>query len=65
VRIGSVVVQPGDLVCGDADGVVIIPHLQVEQTLAASVAREADEAQKIGRIRSGERTVDLYKFGMP
>jgi 4-hydroxy-4-methyl-2-oxoglutarate aldolase len=64
VRIGSVVVQPGDLVCGDADGVVIIPHGLVEKTLAASVAREADEAGKIARIRAGERTVDLYKFGM-
>jgi 4-hydroxy-4-methyl-2-oxoglutarate aldolase len=65
VRIGGVVVEPGDLVCGDADGVVIIPHWQVEQTLAASVAREADEAQKISQIRTGARTVDLYKFGMP
>jgi 4-hydroxy-4-methyl-2-oxoglutarate aldolase len=64
VRIGSVVVHPGDLVCGDADGVVIIPHGEVEQTLAAAVAREADEAQKISRIRAGERTVDLYHFGM-
>ena len=64
VRIGSVVVQPGDLVCGDADGVVIIPSPQVEKTLAAAVARESDEAEKISRIRAGERTVDLYKFGM-
>jgi 4-hydroxy-4-methyl-2-oxoglutarate aldolase len=64
VRIGNVVVQPGDLVCGDADGVVVIPQDEVEETLTASVAREADEAQKIARIRAGERTVDLYKFGM-
>jgi 4-hydroxy-4-methyl-2-oxoglutarate aldolase len=64
VRIGGVVVRPNDLVCGDADGVVIVPHALVEKTLAASVAREADEAQKIRSIRAGERTVDLYKFGM-
>jgi 4-hydroxy-4-methyl-2-oxoglutarate aldolase len=64
VRIGNVVVQPGDLVCGDADGVVVIPRENVEKALTASVAREADEAQKIARIRAGERTVDLYKFGM-
>ena len=64
VRIGGVIVQPGDLVCGDADGVVIIPHANVERTLVASVAREADEAQKISQIRAGARTVDLYKFGM-
>jgi 4-hydroxy-4-methyl-2-oxoglutarate aldolase len=64
VRIGNVVVQPGDLVCGDADGVVIIPIARLEETLTAAVAREADEAHKIARIRAGDRTVDLYKFGM-
>jgi hypothetical protein len=36
----------------------------VEATLTASAAREADEAQKIAKIRAGERTVDIYKFGM-
>jgi 4-hydroxy-4-methyl-2-oxoglutarate aldolase len=64
VCIGDVIVQPGDLVCGDCDGVVVIPQAQVEQTLSTSATRQADEAQKIRRIRAGERTVDLYKFGM-
>jgi 4-hydroxy-4-methyl-2-oxoglutarate aldolase len=64
IRIGDTVIQPGDLICGDADGVVSIPKDRVDTVLKASVAREADEAAKIARIRAGERTVDLYKFGM-
>jgi 4-hydroxy-4-methyl-2-oxoglutarate aldolase len=64
VRIGQVVISGGDLVCGDGDGVVVIPRDKVEATLTASAAREADEAVKIAKIRAGERTVDIYKFGM-
>ena len=64
VRIGEVVIQGGDLVCGDGDGVVVISRDKLPETLAASAARETDEAQKIARIRAGERTVDLYDFGM-
>jgi 4-hydroxy-4-methyl-2-oxoglutarate aldolase len=64
IRIGNVVVQPGDLICGDDDGVVAIPKDQVADTLTASAEREADEARKIERIKAGERTVDLYKLGM-
>jgi 4-hydroxy-4-methyl-2-oxoglutarate aldolase len=64
VRIGNIVVQPGDLICGDDDGVVAIAQDRVADTLTASAAREADEARKIERIKAGERTVDLYDLGM-
>lgn len=64
VRIGNIVVQPGDLICGDDDGVVAIAKDQVADTLTASAAREADEARKIERIKAGERTVDLYELGV-
>lgn len=62
VRMGEVVIVPGDLVMGDRDGVVVIPAGSVEHVLAAAQAREADELQKIEKIRSGARTLDLYGF---
>ena len=62
VRIGDVIIQPGDLVMGDRDGVVVVPAAQVTQVIAAGEAREADEARKIELIRQGARTLDLYGF---
>lgn len=63
IRIGAIVVHPGDLVAGDQDGVVVIPGAQAAQVLAAAAAREADEIDKIRRIRAGARTIDLYALG--
>lgn len=62
VRMGEVTIQPGDLVMGDRDGVVVLPAAQVCCILAAAQAREADETRKIAAIRKGERTLDLYGF---
>jgi 4-hydroxy-4-methyl-2-oxoglutarate aldolase len=63
VKIGEIVVSHGDLVVGDADGVVVLSAGEVPQILAKASAREADEVQKIARIRAGERTVDIYGWG--
>ncbi len=62
VRMGEVVIQPGDLVVGDRDGVVVLPVDQVEAVVAGGQRREADETAKIEAIRLGERTLDLYGF---
>lgn len=62
VRMGEVVIRPGDLVMGDRDGVVALPAAQVEAAVVAGEAREADETRKIELIRQGARTLDLYGF---
>jgi 4-hydroxy-4-methyl-2-oxoglutarate aldolase len=64
VRMGNVVVKPGDLMMGDRDGVVALPQDRVNAILAAAQARVAEEALKIERIRRGERTIDLYGFAL-
>jgi 4-hydroxy-4-methyl-2-oxoglutarate aldolase len=63
LAIGNVVINPGDLVVGDRDGVVILPAAQAADAVAAGLRREEDETAKIARIRAGERTVDIYAFG--
>ena len=63
IRIGNVVIAVGDLIVGDCDGVVVLPRGDVPKALAAAAKREADEADKIARIRGGERTIDIYNFG--
>jgi 4-hydroxy-4-methyl-2-oxoglutarate aldolase len=60
IRLGDVTVHPGDLVVGDGDGVVALPHASVQATLAAAAAREANEALILERIKAGARTLDIY-----
>jgi len=44
VAVGGVVVNPGDLVVGDDDGVAIVPAAEAEQTLLDARTIETDEA---------------------
>jgi len=46
-------VNPGDVVLADDDGVVIVPRLQAPQVAAAAAAREAKEGQTRKRLASG------------
>jgi len=62
VRMGEILIQPGDLVVGDRDGVVALPIDKVAAIIAAGQSREADETAKIEAIRRGGRTLDLYGF---
>ena len=60
VRIGEVTVDGGDLVVGDGDGVVTVPHARAAEVVARSVQREADEAAILRRLEAGEATLDVY-----
>ena len=56
---GGVVVQPGDLVLGDDDGVVIVSRAEAEAVLQESLAREKREREVIQALRNGATTLDL------
>lgn len=58
--LGDVVVQAGDLVVGDGDGVVAIPRERAAEVVDKSHRREADEAAILQRLRAGEATLDVY-----
>jgi 4-hydroxy-4-methyl-2-oxoglutarate aldolase len=62
VRIGGVVVRPGDLLVGDADGVIAIPAQDLEQTLERADARMAAERHALEAIRAGATTLDYYEL---
>jgi 4-hydroxy-4-methyl-2-oxoglutarate aldolase len=55
VTIGNARVCPGDLLRGDADGVVVIPHALENEVLAAAEQIEAAESQIRAAVRSGLR----------
>jgi 4-hydroxy-4-methyl-2-oxoglutarate aldolase len=53
VSVGGVVVNPGDLVVGDIDGVVVIPRAEVDAVLEAAEKKVAAETQRIKEIEEG------------
>jgi 4-hydroxy-4-methyl-2-oxoglutarate aldolase len=60
VVIGGRVVNPGDVVCADDDGVVIVAREEAEWALDQSNARLAKEAQSRARLNAGELGLDFY-----
>jgi 4-hydroxy-4-methyl-2-oxoglutarate aldolase len=60
VVLGGQVVNPGDVVCADDDGVVIVRRDEAEWALEQSDARLAKEARNRERLNAGELGVDIY-----
>jgi 4-hydroxy-4-methyl-2-oxoglutarate aldolase len=62
ILFGGVIVNPGDLVFGDDDGMVIIPQNRMETVLEASRKRAENEKQKAASLRKGVSSVELNKL---
>ena len=56
------VVNPGDVVVADDDGVVVVPAAIAQQAADAAEAREANEAGKRKRLAAGEMGLDMYSM---
>lgn len=54
IAIAGVAVNPGDLVVGDADGVVIIERGRVAEMIELGRKKVADETSRIAAIRQGK-----------
>lgn len=46
-------ILPGDLVCGDADGVVSVPRHEVEEVHALALKKHDDELRLMAQIKAG------------
>ena len=60
VVLGGVVVNPGDVVIADDDGVVVIERDRAAAVLHSSIERESKEAATRARLASGELGIDIY-----
>lgn len=54
------VVNPGDVIVGDADGVVVVPQAAAAKVAQAAEQRLAKESVTRERLRTGELGVDFY-----
>ena len=55
-------VEPGDMVVADDDGVVVVPRSSAEAVLRASEVRERKEEGTRARLQTGELGLDIYEM---
>lgn len=62
ITMGNVEIQPGDLVVGDSDGVVVVSRHDVSRVLEKTAQREENESRIIQGIKQGKTTLELFGF---
>lgn len=60
IAIGGVMINSGDVVCADDDGVVVVARQEADWALQMAEARIAKEAGTRSRLEAGELGVDFY-----
>ncbi len=60
IIIGDIKIEPGDIIVGDRDGVVVIPANRAQEAIDKSIAREEKEAKTLEQLRSGKTSLEIY-----
>ncbi|MBW9094480.1 fumarylacetoacetate hydrolase family protein [Microbacterium jejuense] len=60
IACGGATVQPGDIIVGDSDGVIVIPPSLAEEVADAALAQEAEDAWIAERVAEGHPVDGLF-----
>ena len=60
IRCGGVAVSPGDLVVGDADGVIVVPRAIEAEALAKAFAKVRGENDTREELQRGTKLADVF-----
>lgn len=58
VQIGGAVVEPGDAVLANEDGILFVPRDEIEQAIQLCADKKDREADRIKRLKDGESLAD-------
>ena len=65
IECGGVTVNPGDIVFGDADGIVVIPKAVETEVITAAVEKVSGEDRTRDALRDGATLREVYdKYGI-
>lgn len=60
IACAGTLVMPGDVIVGDAEGVVVVPAALAEEVARDALEQEAEEAFALERVRAGESSLGLF-----
>ena len=60
IVIGDVLINPGDIIIGDRDGVVVVPQNRITEAIEKSTAREVKEENVRRQLREGKTSLQIY-----
>lgn len=62
IHMGGVTIHPGDLILGDADGVVVVARQDLAEVLNKCKLRREKEEKIKEELKKGKSTLELYGF---
>jgi 4-hydroxy-4-methyl-2-oxoglutarate aldolase len=65
IRFGGTIVNPGDVIVGDADGLVVIARDRAHEVYEAAVLRREREAEIMEELRRGRTTIEILGLTPP